>query len=60
LLETLHKRRNAGLRFRVVRTDSHEHADAPHLAALLRTRRERPSSCAAEKADELAPPHVPP
>jgi hypothetical protein len=40
--------------------DGHEYADAPHLLALLRARSNRPSSCAAEKGNELAPPHVSP
>ena len=34
-----------------------EHANAPHPLRLLRARRERPRRCAAEKRDELAPPH---
>jgi hypothetical protein len=32
-----------------------EHADGPHAVALLRARRQRPSSRAAESGDELAP-----
>src|SRR5262249_8175290 len=32
-------------------------ADPPHPLGLLRTRRERPRSRAAEQRDELAPPH---
>ena len=47
MLETLHKRRNAGLRFGVVRINSHEHADAPHLLGLLRR---------AAKGQAVAPP----
>jgi hypothetical protein len=42
LLETLRKRHEAGLSFRVVRRKGRQHADAPHLA-LLRARRERPT-----------------
>jgi hypothetical protein len=60
-LETLHKRRNAGLRFGVVRINSHEHADAPNPRALLRVRGERPGNGnAAKKCDKVAPPHMPP
>src|SRR5262249_31110301 len=37
---------------------THEHADPPHLLALLRTRRERPCRrCAAHERNDLAPPH---
>jgi hypothetical protein len=32
----------------------HEHADAPHPLALLRTGRERPRDRTAEQRDELA------
>jgi hypothetical protein len=53
-LEAPHKRRNAGLRFRVVRIDGHEHADPSHPLALLRAHRERPRRRAAEQRDELA------
>jgi hypothetical protein len=51
LLEGCH----AGLRFRVVRHIRHQHADPPHPVRLLRPRRERPSSRAAEQRYELAP-----
>jgi hypothetical protein len=55
LLETLRKRREAGLGFRIVSRDGHQHADAPHSVGLLCARRERPRGrCAAEKRDELA------
>src|SRR5262249_58387233 len=40
--------------------ERHEQADAPHAFGLLRTRRERRSSCHAADSDEIAPPHVPP
>jgi hypothetical protein len=40
--ETLREHRNSGLYLRVVRSERHEHADAPHPLALLRARRERP------------------
>jgi hypothetical protein len=36
----------------------HQYADTPHPAGLLRLRRQRPRSRAAEKANELAPPHI--
>ena len=56
MLQSLQERREAGLRFRIVRGDAHQHADAPHPLALLRTRRERPRRRrAAEQRDELAP-----
>ena len=58
-LQPLQERRDAGLSFRIVRGQVHEHADAPHPLALLRARRERPRSRrAAEQRDELAPLHV--
>src|SRR5262249_23724268 len=53
LLEGLHQRREAGLSFRIVRWQIHEHADAPHPLALLRARRERPRRRAAEQRAEL-------
>src|SRR6516225_3851931 len=37
----------------IVFVERHEHADAPHAVALLRARRERPSSRAAERSDEI-------
>jgi len=40
----LQERQQARLRFRIVRTAVHEHADAPHPLGLLRARRERPRS----------------
>src|SRR5262245_10212079 len=58
LLETLQECSVTGLRFPVVRSQAHYDADAPHALALLRTRRERPRSRAAEQRDELAPSHV--
>src|SRR5262249_40110247 len=58
LLEGLHQRREAGLSFRIVRWQVHEHADAPHPLALLRPRREWPrGGRAAEQRDELATLH---
>jgi hypothetical protein len=51
----LRERREIRLRPRIVFVEPHRHADAPHAVALLRTRRERPSSRAAERSDEFAP-----
>src|SRR2546427_9032475 len=42
LLQGVCERREAGLSFRVVRGQIHEHADAPPPLGLLRPRRERP------------------
>ena len=54
-LQPLQERPEAGLRFRIVRGQVHEHADAPHPLGLLRPRRERPRRRrAAEQRDELA------
>jgi len=47
LLQPLRKRRDAGLHYRIVRGQRHEHANAPHPLRLLRTRRERPHGCRA-------------
>jgi hypothetical protein len=49
----LRERRHASLRLGLVFVERHEHADAPHTVALLRTCRERPR--AAKESDELAP-----
>src|SRR6185369_16533224 len=58
LLQGLPERRDGGLTFWIVSGPIHEHADAPHALRLLRTRAERPRSRrAAEKRDELTPPH---
>jgi hypothetical protein len=57
----LRERRDESLRH--VFVAPHEHADAPHAVALLRSCRERPCRSAAEPSDEIAPskanPHVP-
>src|SRR5262245_2168799 len=53
-----HKRRHAGLNFRVSLGPRHQHTDPPHPIGLLRARRERPRHRhAAEQRDELAPLH---
>jgi hypothetical protein len=52
-LQTLVECRKSVLAFWNVCGAVHEHADASHPLALLRPRRERPRSCAAEQADEL-------
>ena len=58
LLQSLQERCNTGLALRVVRCLAHKYANAPHPLGLLRPRRERPRRRrAAEKRDELAPPH---
>jgi hypothetical protein len=49
--------RDASLGFRIIRGRGDEHADAPHLVALLRVRRGRPGRRTAEKRDELSPLH---
>ena len=67
LLETLRKRCEAGLRFRIICRKPHQHADPPHALTLLRTRgqrplRRKPARCraAAAQDDELAPSHTDP
>src|SRR5262249_49516929 len=57
LLESLPECGHISLKFRVALGMRHQHADLPHPFALLRARRERPCHRAAEKRDELAPPH---
>ena len=44
--QPLMERRDAGLKFRIVRGRGQEHADAPHALALLRARGERPNAAA--------------
>src|SRR5262245_1847669 len=56
LLQALQKCPLARLSQRIVGSTVMEHADAPHPLALLRARRERPRSSAAER-DELAALH---
>src|SRR5262245_30128375 len=57
LAERLCERGEPGLPLGIVRGDIREHADAPRAFDLLRARRERPRSRAAEQRYELAPPH---
>src|SRR5215471_14666820 len=58
LLQTLYKRRQAGLSVRIVRGRMHQHTDAPRLLGLLRQRRNRPSCRRApDQFYELSPPH---
>jgi hypothetical protein len=45
--QALLEHREANLPLRIVRGDTHEHANAPHPLALLRARRERPRRCPA-------------
>src|SRR5262245_32310370 len=54
LLQSLQKRSDAPLPFRIIRGQVHQHADAPHSLVLLRVRRERPGSRSAEKRDKVA------
>jgi len=44
LLQSSQERRHAGLIYCIVRRRGQQHADAPHLLALLRARRKRPRS----------------
>ena len=60
LLQALLERPEAELSFRIVRGEGHEHANPPYPIWLLRARRERPCRRAADKRDELAPPHAHP
>src|SRR2546427_9934580 len=53
----LQERSDASLSFHIGCIRAHEHADAPHPLVLLRARRQRPRSRAAEKRDERAPLH---
>jgi hypothetical protein len=55
----LRKGREATLSLRIVFVAPREHANAPH-ARLLCARRNRPNRRAAEKGDEVAPPHLAP
>ena len=59
LPKPLPERCEAGLCFWVILGVPDQHSDRRHLIGLLRVRRERPSSRAAEQRDELAPVHCP-
>src|SRR6516164_11315437 len=54
-LEPLPKRNNAGQHFRIILDVWMEERDATHSRRLLRARRNRPGSRAAEQRDEIAP-----
>ena len=55
LLKSLPQSRDAGLPYRIVRGEWHDHADAPHALGLLRARRDWPRGrCAAEQRDDFA------
>jgi hypothetical protein len=41
--------------YRIVRRARQKHSDLSHPLGLLRARRKRPCSCAAEQRDEVAP-----
>jgi hypothetical protein len=57
LRKSLHEPGELGRCDRIVLSKLHQHSDAPHSAALLRPRRERPRCRrAAEQRDEVAPP----
>src|SRR5215472_15914229 len=55
--QLLQERPDPGLKFRIIRGCGQEHADPTHTLTLLRSRRERPRSRAAEQRDELAAVH---
>ena len=57
--QSLCERCDTRRRFRIIRGEVHEHADAPHPLRLLRARRERPRDYrAADHRDELATFHL--
>src|SRR5262249_42649347 len=58
LLKPLQERSYPALSFPIICCERRQHTDMPQSAVLLRSRRERPCRRrAAEKCDELAPPH---
>src|SRR4029077_20300639 len=57
LRELLPKRGKSGLYLRIILGVSQEHTDPRHSSGLLRARRDRPCTRAAEQCDELAPFH---
>ena len=55
------ERREAGLKFRIVRGSGQEHADAPHALGLLRARGKRPRRRrTTQNAEKFPSPHVRP
>src|SRR6516164_2190987 len=50
------ERSDASLSFQIGRSRAHEHADPPHLLALLRARRERPRGRRATERGQQLPP----
>jgi hypothetical protein len=58
--QLLPERPNAGLACSVVLWKGHQDADPPHTFLLLRSRRDRPRSRAAEQSNETAALHVRP
>ena len=58
LLEPVPERRNMGLCFQVALGMAHQYTDPPHPLALLRARRERPSSRTAERGYQFPPSDV--
>src|SRR5262245_22224375 len=60
LLQSVNKRRDPCLHFRIVFRIRHQDADASNPLGLLRARRKRPRSCGtAKKCDEIASSHSP-
>jgi hypothetical protein len=58
LPQSLQKRSNARLPYRVIRRRTDQNADPSHALTLLPARRERPCNCrATEQRDKLAPLH---
>src|SRR5262249_60340653 len=56
IFEPLHKGLYPTLRFHIVFSVPHKHADASHPLALLRARRQWPRRRTADERDDLAPP----
>src|SRR5262249_10107149 len=56
-LKRLAESRRVPLSLRIVRAP-HPYRDLPFRPVLLRARRERPRSCAAEECDEVTPSHA--
>ena len=60
LPQALQERRDAGLKFRIVRGCGHEHTDSPHPLGFLCARGERPRGRTTKSAKKLPPLHVRP